>query len=383
MYRHFAANLLTILIVILVLIGGLVAWGKRTFTEPGPLQQPVLVEIPRGANIQTVARVLAEAGAISNQQIFRLGARYTGKIAGIKFGEHEISPGASMKEVLETLSSGAQERFRYEVTFVLGDTLVTRLRQRVDDSAERKFADFVPQTDDPESEIAGIVGLDSGVRYRVTLPEGTTSFMAVESLGAVPVLSGEVVEIPAEGMLSPDTYEIRRGDSRQDLIDLMIRKQGEALAAAWAGRDPDLPLETADELLTLASIVEKETSVPEERRRVASVFVNRLNRGIRLQTDPTVIYGLTLGRETLKRGLRRSELDARTPWNTYLIDGLPPTPIANPGRESIEAAAHPEKTDYIFFVADGSGGHAFASTLREHNANVARWRAIERDRSSN
>lgn len=381
LYRHFAANMLTVLIVVIIVAGGLVTWGKRTFVAPGPLAETVFVEIPRGANIRTVAAALGEAGAISNQTIFRIGARYTDKVTAIKFGEHEISPGASMEDILEVLSSGAQERFRYEVTFLLRDTLATRVRERAE-GGERVFAEFVPKTDDPASEIAAIVGLDGGVRYRVTLPEGMSAFNAMDGLANISILSGELVEVPPEGSLSPDTYEVRRGDSRLVLLDLMADKQSEVLAKAWAGRDPNLPLDTPDELLTLASIVEKETGLPGERGLVASVFVNRLNRGIRLQTDPSVIYGLTLGRETLGRGLRRSELDARTPWNTYLIDGLPPTPISNPGRAAIEAAANPDTSGFIFFVANGRGGHSFAATLKEHNANVAKWRKIERERAS-
>jgi UPF0755 protein len=169
---------------------------------------------------------------------------------------------------------------------------------------------------------------------------------------------------------------------RADILDQMREAQLDRISAAWAARDPDVPLESPEELLTLASIVEKETGVPEERGTVAAVFVNRLRQGMRLQTDPTVIYGVTRGQGVLGRGLRQSELRAQTPWNTYVIDGLPPTPIANPGRASLEAAANPPDSPYVFFVADGTGGHAFAETLEEHNANVARWRQIEAERQN-
>jgi UPF0755 protein len=195
-------------------------------------------------------------------------------------------------------------------------------------------------------------------------------------------LEGEVEEIPAEGTLAPDSYEMRAGDSRSDLLAQMAERQAARLAEAWSNRVDGLPIETPEEALILASIIEKETGVPEERRTVASVFVNRLNRGMRLQTDPTVIYGVTEGRGALGRGLRQSELRQETPWNTYVIDGLPPTPIANPGLASIEAALDPETTDLVYFVADGTGGHAFARTLDEHNQNVARWRAIEAERAN-
>ena len=161
----------------------------------------------------------------------------------------------------------------------------------------------------------------------------------------------------------------------------MAERQQEILAAAWAGRNPDVPVNSPEELLILASIIEKETGIPEERPEVAAVFVNRLRRGMRLQTDPTVIYGITLGQGTLGRGLRASELATATPYNTYAIDGLPPTPIANPGIDAIEAAANPVESEYYYFVADGTGGHAFGRTLEEHNANVVTWRRIEAERA--
>ncbi|MHA7829393.1 MAG: endolytic transglycosylase MltG, partial [Roseovarius sp.] len=178
----------------------------------------------------------------------------------------------------------------------------------------------------------------------------------------------------------PDSYEVRAGDSRAGVIEKMQAKQDVIVAEAWEKRPEDLPINSPDEMLILASIIEKETGVPEERRQVASVFVNRLRAGMRLQTDPTVIYGITEGEGVLGRGLRQSELRRATPWNTYVIEGLPPTPIANPGRASIEAAVDPAETDFIFFVADGTGGHAFSRTLDEHNRNVARWREIEAER---
>jgi len=238
---------------------------------------------------------------------------------------------------------------------------------------------------DPEAGPAegyGDVREKSDTRYRIALAEGATSWQIVEALRKADFLTGEVEEVPAEGTLAPDSYEVRDGDDRGALLADMEERQALRLAEAWANRDENLPIATPEEALILASIIEKETGVPDERGTVASVFVNRLNRGMRLQTDPTVIYGVTEGRGTLGRGLRQSELRARTPWNTYVIDGLPPTPIANPGLASIEAALNPEETDLVYFVADGSGGHAFARTLDEHNANVARWREIEADRET-
>jgi len=195
-------------------------------------------------------------------------------------------------------------------------------------------------------------------------------------------LTGEVAEIPPEGSLFPDSWDFQNGDDRATLIKRMQDKMQAELDAAWAERDPDLPLKSKEEMLILASIVEKETR-PNEHKKVASVFFNRMRQGWKLQTDPTVIYGITLGQRPLGRGLKKSELNAKTPYNTYVIEGLPPTPIANPGRDSIRAVANPAETDYFFFVADGTGGHAFARTLPEHQKNVAAWRKIEQERKAN
>ncbi|QPH53773.1 endolytic transglycosylase MltG [Pontivivens ytuae] len=325
--RSILSNLLTLMIVGLCILAGAVFWGQREFTQPGPLTQATVITVERGATLNGVARVLEDAGAISNTDVFRLGARYTETDRGLRFGEYEIPAGASMEEILELLNSGRS------------------------------------------------------ILYQVTIPEGWTSWQAVQRINENELLVGEITEMPPEGSLAPNTYSIERGMERQALVDLMMEAQAEIVAEAWENRAEGLPLESPEELLILASIVEKETGVSAEREQVASVFVNRINRGMRLQTDPTVIYGITLGEGTLGRGLRRSELDAETPYNTYVIPGLPPTPIANPGRASIEATANPAETDYFFFVADGTGGHAFSVTYEEHNRNVARWRAIERQRS--
>ena len=218
-------------------------------------------------------------------------------------------------------------------------------------------------------------------QYRVVIVEGVTSWQVVEGLNATDLLSGEVEEIPAEGSLAPREFAIRPGADRSEMIAEMTALQEERLAAAWEARASDIPVETPEEALILASIIEKETALAEERPLVASVFSNRLRSGIKLQTDPTVIYGVTEGKGALGRGIRQSELRAETPWNTYVIDGLPPTPIANPGKESIEAAVNPADTEFIFFVAktlDSRDGHNFAVTLDEHNLNVAAYRALER-----
>jgi UPF0755 protein len=218
---------------------------------------------------------------------------------------------------------------------------------------------------------------DPALVLRVTVAEGVTSWQIVDALKKADFLQGPLETVPPEGSLAPGGYEVERGMERGALISQMTAKQSAILAEAWAKRSDGLPYDTPEEALIMASIVEKETGIAEERGRVASVFINRLQQGMRLQTDPTVIYGITKGEGVLGRGLRQSELRRETPYNTYVIDGLPPTPISNPGAEAIKAAVNPEQTDYRFFVADGSGGHAFAKTLDEHNANVAAWRKIE------
>jgi UPF0755 protein len=220
-------------------------------------------------------------------------------------------------------------------------------------------------------------------RYRIALAEGVTSWQIVNALNSVDVLSGEISGIPAEGSLAPDSYEVSKGDDRAAVIARMEALQADRVAEVWASRSDNIEVETPEEMLILASIIEKETGIAEERPQVSSVFTNRLAQGMPLQTDPTVIYGITRGEGVLGRGLRQSELRRETPWNTYVIRGLPPTPIANPGLASLRAAVDPADTPYLFFVADGTGGHAFAETLAEHNANVAKWRAIEAERANN
>jgi UPF0755 protein len=204
--------------------------------------------------------------------------------------------------------------------------------------------------------------------------------MVVEALMKEANLTGDVAT-PAEGTILPETYDYERGEERAAVLQRMMDDHDRLLAALWDERKSGLPIRTPQDAVTLASIVEKETGVASERPRVAAVFVNRLNQGIRLQSDPTIIYGLTKGRP-LGRGIRRSELDAPNPYNTYQIDGLPPGPIANPGRASLAAVLDPPDTNEIFFVADGTGGHVFAATLEEHNANVARWRIVEQQRAA-
>lgn len=384
MWKHVAANGLSFLIVALIGVAGVIGWGQREFTGDGPLEQAIFFEVERGDSLSVVSRGLAEDGAISSPLVFRLGADYTGQAGDLRFGNYEIPARASMADILDIVTSGAASTFRYTATFVLRNqgTGEMRLRERVPGTGEIiELATFAYEEEVPEI-YRELTGSGAQVVYRVSVPEGLTSWQIVEGLTQAEFLSGEVPEVPVEGMLAPDTYEVPRGADRQELLDRMQAAQEIILAEAWAGRADDIPLDSPEEALILASIIEKETSVPDERGAVASVFENRLNRGMRLQTDPTVIYGVTNGRGVLGRGIRQSELRDQNPWNTYVIDGLPPTPIANPGRAAIEAAVNPDETDYVFFVADGTGGHAFAQTLDEHNRNVARWRQIEAEQGA-
>jgi len=384
MWKSVAANGMSFLIIGLIALAGLVAWGQRAFTEPGPLTEGLFFEVERGATLRQVSANLEEAGAVSSAMIFRIGTEYADRGGDLRFGSYEIPAGASMEDVLDIVTAGGPSSFRYAAQYVLRiqGTGELRLRERVPGSGEIvelarfSYEDGVPQV------YSDLVESDQINVYSVAIPEGLTSWQIVEGLRRADFLAGEIAEIPPEGSLAPNTFEVRPGQDRQGILDQMSAAQETILAEAWAGRQDGLPLASAEEALILASIIEKETSVPEERGQVSSVFINRLNRGMRLQTDPTVIYGITEGRGVLGRGIRRSELRAETPWNTYVIDGLPPTPIANPGRAAIEAALNPDDTPYIFFVADGTGGHAFSVTLEEHNRNVAVWRQIEAERAA-
>jgi UPF0755 protein len=384
MWRALASNMLTILIVGFVALIGVIAWGQREYSAPGPLEQATFFEVPRGASLRRIADDLAEQGVISSATVFRLGAQYNELDDDLKFGNYEIPANISMEEVLGLLTEGAASSYRYVATYVIRVAdAETRLRERI--PGEDRVVDVAVFGADEEipPAYADLIASNTPMAYRISVAEGVTSWQISDALAKAEFLSGEVGPLPPEGSLAPDTYDVSRGADRAGLIARMSSAQERILADAWATRQDDLPVSTPEEALILASIIEKETSVPEERGVVASVFTNRLREGMRLQTDPTVIYGLNRGVGTLGRGLRQSELRGETPWNTYVISGLPPTPIANPGRDAIFAAVNPDETNYIFFVADGTGGHAFSETLAEHNRNVARWREIEAERRAN
>ncbi|EDM71988.1 branched-chain alpha-keto acid dehydrogenase E2 subunit [Roseobacter sp. AzwK-3b] len=383
MWRHIASNFLTFLVVLVFLVGGVILWGQSEYTAQGPLDEPICLRVERGSNMRAVSRELEQEGAISNGTIFRVGVDYANKNSLLKAGSWLIPESASMSEISDIITRGGASTCGTEVVYRIGVTDAEIEVRELDPATNRyvEKAAFVPgEGDVPEA--FETVREKADTRYRIAVAEGVTSWQVMQGLAAVDVLEGEVNEIPPEGSLAPDSYEVRDGDTRASVVERMRQAQDVILAQAWEERQEGLPLDSPFEALILASIIEKETGVAEERGQVASVFVNRLNRGMRLQTDPTVIYGITEGQGVLGRGLRRSELRAETPWNTYVIDGLPPTPIANPGRASIEAAVNPLSNDYIFFVADGTGGHAFAITLDEHNRNVARWREIEAQRAT-
>lgn len=380
-WRHIASNFLTLLIVILVAAAAAVAWAKHQYSAPGPSAVAACVRVAPGASLSAVSEQLADQGVVSNAYLFRAGADYAGKSRDLKFGSYLMPPHSSMEDVVKVITSGGPSTCGTEVIFRVGVRENSMILRDMD-AATGEFAEqakYDPATGQVPEAIAK-AQQQAGARLRITVAEGVTSWQVVEGLKQAGFLSGEVADVPPEGSLAPDTYDVDKGSDRGKLLAEMGRRQAEILTAAWDGREADLPYQTPEEALIMASIIEKETGLSDERRVVASVFVNRMRQGMRLETDPTVIYGVTEGRGVLDRGLRGSELRRRTPYNTYQIEGLPPTPIANPGRAAIEAAMDPENTDFVFFVADGSGGHAFARTLDEHNQNVLRWREIERQR---
>lgn len=312
----------TLVLLIIVGAGGLI-YGRAKFVEPGPLMQERIVNIPRGMGLRDIAETLQREGVIAEALVFGVGVVVTGAKDEIKAGEYAFPKGATMQQVVDVLIDGKV------------------------------------------------------IQHQITLPEGLTSEQIVNRLMENTILTGQVKEMPREGTLLPETYRFPRGTTREQLLALMQQQQRRILGQIWDKRAPDLPVRTAEQLVVLASVIEKETGKADERPRVAGVFVNRLNQRMKLQSDPTVIYGLVGGKGMLGRGLLESELRRPTPYNTYVIEGLPPGPIANPGRAALEAAANPAKTRDIFFVADGTGGHVFAETLEQHNRNVARWRQIE------
>lgn len=377
MWRSIASNSISILAVVLFLMAGLILWGQGQYRESGPLASAICLKVDRGSNMTGVSRNLEQNQAISSGSLFRIGVKYAEKDGDLKAGSFLVPAESSMADIVSIITDGGPSTCGTEIVYRIGVAQIATQVRELDPETGRfvEKMNFDPEGDVPEGYSA--YHSVAGTRYRIAFAEGVSSWQVVEGLKSIDILSGEVDGLPLEGSVAPDSYEVRSGDSRESVLARMVEAQSEILNRAWESRAEGLPLASPEEALILASIIEKETGVAQERALVSSVFINRLNRSMRLQTDPSVIYGLIKGQGTLGRGLRQSELQRRTDWNTYVIDGLPKTPIANPGRSSIEAALNPEDSDFLYFVADGTGGHAFARTLREHNVNVRKWREFE------
>ncbi len=378
MWRSIASNALTLFIVLFLLVAGLIAWGQRTYVAPGPLAQTICFKVGKGATMSAVSAALQQQGAVSDARVMRIGAEYSGKSGLLKFGSYLVMPGSSIEEVVALLTTSGQSTCGQDVNLRIGvagaEVVLRAYDATVGGYAE--VAKFDPAVG-PVPQAYLDAAADADLRWRVTLAEGVTSWQVVESLKLADFLTGDLKAVPLEGALAPGSYEVGKGFERKALVDEMQADQAAILAELWAKRADGLPYASPEEAMIMASIIEKETGIASERGKVASVFLNRLAEGMKLQTDPTVIYGVTKGQGVLGRGLKASELKKETPWNTYVIAGLPVTPICNPGREAISAALQPEATEFTYFVADGTGGHAFASTLADHNKNVAKYRAIE------
>ena len=377
MIRHIVANVFTLLIVGLIGLAIVISAGKRSYYVEGPLEQAICFRVAPGSSLRAVSGALAQQNAIASEQVFRIGAQYTERAGNLRFGSYLIPEGASMDQIMDLLTRGGASTCGSEIQYRIGVTRIDTLVRELDPATQsfQTIVQFASDEEPPEDYARFADQAD--IQYRITVAEGATSWQIWEGLRLAEFLSGEPGDVPREGWLAPDSYAVQRGANRQTLLAEMEARQTRILTELWEGRVDGLPYESPEEALIMASIVEKETGQADERRQVASVFVNRLGIPMRLQTDPTVIYGITQGQGTLGRGLRRSELDAVTPFNTYRIDGLPPTPIANPGRAAIAAALDPDDTPYLYFVADGTGGHTFTTNLADHNRAVARWREIE------
>lgn len=313
-----------VLLLLLALVGaGAAGWVYSRFIGPGPLAASTAVIIPKGGNI---AEVLVRQGVVGQAEVFKIGVRLFGPHATFKAGEYLFPAKVSPRDAAAILASGK--------------TVVRRL----------------------------------------TIAEGLTTTQVLAQIKATDGLDGALPEaLPGEGELLPETYHFSYGDGRKEMVRRMSESMDRTLKELWENRAPDLPFKTQEEALVLASIVEKETGLPAERPRIAGVFINRLRKAMKLQSDPTVIYGITNGSGPLERALSRADLKEATAYNTYAIDGLPPGPICNPGRDALAAVLRPAATEELYFVADGTGGHVFARSLDEHNRNVARWRKLQQE----
>ena len=377
MWRSLASNMLTILIVGLFLFAGVILWGKNEYTSEGPLTEAICFQVPGGTNMARVSRRLEDDGVVSSGTIFRIGVKYSEKAQHLKAGSYLVEPGASMEGIVDQITRGGASTCGTEIVYRVGVTRVLAEVRELDPATNAfvERAEFVPGVDETPAVYTEKKS-EADTRYRIALAEGVTSWQVVESLKAMDILEGEPGSRPAEGSLAPDSYEIRPGTSREAILEEMKARQDKRIKDAWEARSPDTAVETPEEMLILASIIEKETGVAAERGVVASVFTNRLKRGMRLQSDPTVLYGVEGG---MDRVIRKSDLKRETAWNTYVIANLPATPICNPSRDSIEAALQPAKTSNLYFVSDGNGGLRFARTLDAHNKNVRLFRKAQRE----
>ncbi len=321
---------MSIVVFLALAAAGAVYYAMHEYEKPGPLEANKNFIVRSGAGISEIANGLERNDIITDARVFRFVSEAYLDNDTLKAGEYEIKAHASMQEIMQLLKSG------------------------------------------------------KSILYSVSMPEGLTVKQMFRKLADDPVLVGDLPsDLPPEGSLKPDTYKFTRGTQRSEIVQQMSAAQKALVEQIWDKRDPDLPISTIEEFVTLASIVEKETGRADERPRVASVFINRLEKGMRLQSDPTIIYGIFGGEgKPADRVILKADLDKDTPYNTYIIKGLPPTPIANPGRAALEAVANPSRTPELYFVADGTGGHVFAETLDEHNANVRRWRKLEAEKAA-
>src|SRR5256714_10633821 len=321
----FGNAVITIVLILMIGAGGVYVYGKKMMESPGPLVEDKTVNIPPRSKTREIAETLQREGVIDINPWLFMGATLAMKASSeLKPGEYAFQKSASLRDVI------------------------------------------------------GIIVEGKVVQHAVTIPEGLTSEQIVARLTDNDIFAGGLREMPREGTLLPETYKFPRGTTREQVIQRMQQSQKRVLGEIWERRNADIPIRTPEQLVTLASIIEKETGKADERSRVAAVFVNRLRQRIKLQSDPTIIYGLVGGKGTLGRPIKRSEIQQPSPYNTYVVDGLPPGPIANPGRASLEAAANPARTRDLFFVADGTGGHAFTETYDQHQKNVAKLRTMEK-----
>lgn len=328
-FARVVSGILTVLLVVMLAAGGMTLLIGHLYNKQGPLTVSQTVVIPKGTSSNKIADDLEAEGVVSSRWAFMVNylvqSRMRPDEVSLKHGEYLFKPGVTIREVIEILAQG------------------------------------------------------KSVLYKVTVPEGLTSQQIVERLKTEENLTGDVTQIPAEGSLLPETYSIEKGMSRQELLERMQMKQKQVLDRTWERRRKDLPFETPEQAVVMASIIEKETGRADERERIAGVFVNRLAKNMPLQSDPTILYGIYGGGVQWGKPIMQSEKDAKNAHNTYQIRGLPPTPICNPGRPALEAALNPSDHGDLFFVADGAGGHIFTATLKDHNAAVANWRKVEKD----